>query len=70
MGERHANQEESMAQVINDTETIQRREAEKREVDSTRSIVITFIVSCAVITLACVAALTVSVVAFFLNAPW
>jgi hypothetical protein len=45
-------------------------DSQKREADTARAIVITFIVSCAVITLACVAAITVSLVAFFLNAPW
>jgi len=55
----------SLPAIESDTTRLQRDEN-----GTTRAIAITFIVSCAVITLACVAALTISVAAFFLNAPW
>jgi hypothetical protein len=37
---------------------------------TSRSIAIAFIVSCAIITLACIAALTIVITAFFLHPPW
>lgn len=52
-------------------ETQDLREArELKEVETARTLALTVIGSCLVITLACLAALTIVISAFLLNAPW